>query len=98
MKRDYFTPNKPTTNTYPLTGMSCGKYYRRNVQKYRTLWICWTYNARGKKFCPESKHIPEDTLYDKVCEVLEIYEFDAEVFQAEIKNILVSKANRKVRL
>lgn len=92
-----FTPASPTTNTYPLTGMihcdCCGKYYRRKVQKYRTLWICWTYNARGKKFCPESKQIPEDILYDKVCEVLQLDEFDNEVFQSEIENILVLKPN-----
>ena len=92
-----FTPASPTTNTYPLTGMihcdCCGKYYRRKVQKYRTLWICWTYDARGKKFCPESKQIPEDILYDKVCEVLQLDEFDNEVFQSEIENILVLKPN-----
>ena len=92
-----FTPASPTTNTYPLTGMihcdCCGKYYRRKVQKYRVTWICWTYDARGKKFCPESKQIPEDILYDKVCEVLQLDEFDNEVFQSEIENILVSKPN-----
>lgn len=96
-KQDYFTPDKPTNVTYPFTGMlrcgCCGKYYRRKVQKYRTLWICWTYNARGKKFCPESKQIPEDILYDKVCEVLQLDEFDNEVFQSEIENILVLKPN-----
>ena len=93
MKSDYFTPDNLTTNTYPLTGMihcgCCGKYYRRKVQKYRIVWICWTYNARGKKFCPESKRIPEDILYDKVYEVLRLDEFDNEVFQAEIKSILI---------
>ena len=92
-----FTPASPTTNTYPLTGMihcdCCGKYYRRKVQKYRVTWICWTYDARGKKFCPESKQIPEDILYDKVCEVLQLDEFDNEVFQSEIENILVLKPN-----
>ena len=96
-KKEYFTPDKPTTSTYPLTGMihcgCCGKYYRRKVQRYRTTWICWTYNARGKKFCPESKQIPEDILYDKVCEVLRLDEFDNEVFQSEIEDILVPKAN-----
>ena len=96
-KQDYFTPDKPTNVTYPFTGMihcgCCGKYYRRKVQKYRTLWICWTYNARGKKFCSKSKQIPEDILYDKACEVLQLDEFDNEVFQSEIENILVSKPN-----
>lgn len=96
-KQDYFTPDKPTNVTYPFTGMihcgCCRKYYRRKVQKYRTLWICWTYNARGKKFCSKSKQIPEDILYDKACEVLQLDEFDNEVFQSEIENILVSKPN-----
>lgn len=96
-KKEYFTPDKPTTVTYPFSGMiycGCfGKFYRRKVQKYRTLWICWTYNARGKKFCPESKQIPEDILYDKVCEVLNLDVFDNEVFQSEIEDILVPKPN-----
>lgn len=96
-KKEYFTPEKPTTATYPFSGMihcgCCGKYYRRKVQLYRVTWICWTYNARGKKFCPKSKQIPEDILYDKCCEVLELPEFDAEVFQAEIEDILVPKPN-----
>ena len=50
VNQDYFTPDIPTTGTYPFTGMihcgCCGKYYRRKVQRYRTTWICWTYNAR----------------------------------------------------
>lgn len=96
-KQDYFTPDKPTNVTYPFTDMihcgCCGKYYRRKVQKYRTLWICWTYNARGKKFCPESRQIPEDILYDKCYEVLNLDEFDNEVFQDEIEYISVPKPN-----
>lgn len=96
-KKEYFTPDKPTTVTYPFSGMihcgCCGKFYRRKVKQYRTVWICWTYNARGKKFCSKSKQIPEDILYDKACEVLQLDEFDNEVFQAEIESISVSKAN-----
>lgn len=92
-----FTPAVSTTNTYPLTGMihcsCCGKYYRRKVQPYRVIWICQTYNTRGKKYCPDSKQIPEDILYDKCCEVLEIDEFDTEIFQSEIKQIIVPEPN-----
>lgn len=79
----------------PLRGYCYHKNAIANklLQRYRTTWICWTYNARGKKFCPESKQIPEDILYDKCCEVLELSEFDAEVFRAEIEDILVPKAN-----
>jgi DNA invertase Pin-like site-specific DNA recombinase len=96
-KKEYYSPDKPTTVTYPFSGMihcgCCGKFYRRKVQPYRITWICWTYNARGKKYCPTSKQIPEDILYEKVCEVLQLDEFDDEVFQSEIEDILVPKAN-----
>ena len=92
-----FTPSAPTTNIYQLTGMihcgCCGKYYRRKVQPYRVIWICHTYNTRGKKYCPDSKQIPEDILYDKCCEVLQLDEFDNEVFQSEIKQIIVPEPN-----
>ena len=98
-KKEYFSPDKPTTVTYPFSGMihcgCCGKFYRRKVQPYRITWICWTYNARGKKYCPTSKQIPEDILYEKVCEVLQLDEFDDEVFQSEIEDILVPKAKRR---
>ncbi|MBQ6252887.1 MAG: recombinase family protein [Ruminococcus sp.] len=96
-QQDHFTPDKPTTGVYPLTGMihceCCGKYYRRKVQPYRVTWICHTYNARGKKYCPDSKQIPEDILYEKCCEVLQLDEFDNEVFQSEIESITVPKPN-----
>ena len=63
------------------------------MQPYRVIWICQTYNTRGKKYCPDSKQIPEDILYDKCCEVLEIDEFDTEIFQCEIKQIIVPEPN-----
>ena len=96
-QQNYFAPDKPTTNTYPLTGMihcgCCGKYYRRKVQKYRTLWICWTYNARGKKFCPESKQIPEEKLIAACCEVLNTASFDEEVFHSRVEQIIIPTPN-----
>ena len=97
IEQQKFTPSNPTTEVYPLTGMikcgCCGKYYRRKIQPYRMTWRCSTYNTRGKKYCPTSKQIPEDILYDKCCEVLEIDEFDTEIFQSEIKQIIVPEPN-----
>ena len=97
LNQDYFTPDNPTTATYPFTGMihcgCCGKYYRRKVQRYRTTWICWTYNARGKKFCSKSKQIPEDILYQCACEVLRLDEFDEEIFHSMIESITIPKPN-----
>ena len=96
-QHDHFTPDKPTTGTYPFTGMihcgCCGKYYRRKVQPYRVTWICQTYNTRGKKYCKTSKQIPDDVLYKCSCEVLEIAEFDEDYFHSMIESILVPKPN-----
>lgn len=36
---------------------------------------------------------PEDILYDKCCEVLQLDEFDNEIFQSEIEQISVPKPN-----
>lgn len=49
-----------------LTGMIrcpyCGKNYRRKSAARCIKWCCATFNTKGKKFCPESKMIPEDTV------------------------------------
>ena len=54
-----------TKQTYPFSGLlkcaKCGKSYRRKVTATGPVWICATYNTRGKKHCP-SKQIPESTL------------------------------------
>ena len=39
----------------------CGKRYRRKVTATQAVWICSTFNSRGKKYCA-SKQIPEATL------------------------------------
>ena len=54
-----------TCQTYPFTGVMtcgiCGKHYRRKVTATQPVWICPTYNSKGKVACP-SKQIPESTL------------------------------------
>ncbi len=97
IEKQKFTPSNLTTGVYPLTGMikcgCCGKYYRRKIQPYRLTWICSTYNTRGKKYCPTSKQIPEDILYEKCCKFLQLDEFDNEIFQGKIKQIIVPEPN-----
>ncbi len=55
-----------TTNRYPFTQKircaCCGKYYRRKTTVTGVVWICSTYNTKGKKYCPTAKQIPENTL------------------------------------
>ena len=60
---------------YPFTGLllcgNCGKNYRRKVTATQPVWICATYNTRGKKYC-DSKQIPESTLSAITAEVASI--------------------------
>ena len=54
-----------TPQRYPYTGLVecaiCGKHYRRKITATQAVWICATFNTRGKKYCA-SKQIPEVTL------------------------------------
>lgn len=47
---------------------------------------------RGKKYC-SSKQIPEDILINKICEVLNLKEFDEKVFLSKVKYIKVENNN-----
>ena len=58
-------PKKDNKASYPFSGKiicaKCGKHYRRKVTATGPVWICSTFNSKGKAFCP-SKQIPEATL------------------------------------
>ena len=86
-----------TTNRYPFTQKircaCCGKYYRRKTTVTGVVWICSTYNTKGKKYCPTAKQIPENTLISACCDVLEISEFDAERFAEQIEQIQIPAPN-----
>ena len=71
----------------------CGKNYRRKTITTGIVWICKTYNTKGKKYCPTAKQIPEDKLYAACCEALCIERFDVNVFRREIRQIIVPKPN-----
>ena len=93
-----FTTDKSTAVAYPFTGkiqcQCCGKNYRRKTTPTGIVWCCATYNTRGKKYCPKSKMIPENTLISVTCEILGIPEFDAEIFESQIEKILVPEPNK----
>lgn len=65
-----FTP--PAQASFFYTGLiqcaKCGKNYRRKTTATRVVWICSTFNTRGKKYCA-SKQIPESTLDSLVAEI-----------------------------
>ena len=62
----------PSQASFFYTGLiqcaKCGKNYRRKTTATRVVWICSTFNTRGKKYCA-SKQIPESTLDALVAEV-----------------------------
>lgn len=64
-RADLFTPPQPHSPEYSYTGKivcaKCGKNFRRKTTKTQIVWICATYNSRGKHFCA-SKQIPETVL------------------------------------
>ena len=61
----------------------CGKNYRRKTTKTGFVWICATFNTKGKKFCA-SKQIPEETLKAVCAEALGTGSFDDDTFAAHI--------------
>jgi site-specific DNA recombinase len=63
--KQYSSKDKVYTNRYPFSSLitcaNCGKHYRRKVTPTGVVWICSTYNTKGKAACA-SKQIPEKTL------------------------------------
>lgn len=95
--------HKPQLNkTYLFTGLIrcglCGKHYRRKQAnagtKYvKPVWICATFNTRGKTYCP-SLQIPESILLNKTAEVLRTTYLDAELLKKSISEIQIPCHNR----
>ena len=61
---EFYKPHK-NKGQYAFSGMvecgCCGKHYRRKTTTGGQVWICPTFNAKGKAACP-SKQIPESVL------------------------------------
>ena len=68
---EFYKPHK-NKGQYAFSGMvecgCCGKHYRRKTTTGGQVWICPTFNAKGKTACP-SKQIPESVLEAIVDEV-----------------------------
>ena len=77
----------PSAFTGKIHCAGCGKNYRRKTTPYRIIWCCATFNSRGKKHCPTSKTIPEETLMTATAEVLGLRQFDEDVFSELIDHI-----------
>lgn len=71
----------------------CGKNYHRKATPYNIVWCCSTYNSKGKKYCPDSKVIPEETLKRAVTDILKTDGFSDEAFQMQVCTIEVHPGN-----
>lgn len=76
-----------------LVRMSCGKRYHRKTKATKVVWVCSTFDKKGKVACGTSKQIPEETLIDVTTQVLGLEAFDAEQFECTIQEILVGPNN-----
>lgn len=79
--------------TSKLVCMGCGKNYRRKTTAVRAVWICTTFNKKGKAACPTSKRIPEETLMAVTAQVLGAHTFDANLFERKVQRIEVGANN-----
>ncbi len=76
-RAEIYAPRAKPQESYAFSGLikcgKCGAAFRRKYNnagtKYeKAVWICDTYNSKGKSACA-SKQIPEDILLAKVAEV-----------------------------
>ena len=70
----------------------CGKNYRRKITATGPVWVCGTFNTKGKAYCA-SKQIPESTLQQVTAEVLETTVFEPDSLR-RVSSILVCRGNR----
>ncbi len=73
---------------------NCGVNYRRKSKRRENgelfyIWVCQTYDKKGKVACP-SHAVPEKVLKDLSTEVLGLDEFDESIFSERVSYITVS--------
>jgi len=71
----------------------CGKNYRRKTTPTGFVWICATFNTKGKKHCA-SKQIPEETLKSACADVLGTEGFDDAIFAERVAFITAQPENK----
>ncbi len=75
----------------PLSGKircaCCGKNYNRKTARGKVVWICSTFNKRGKAYC-NAKQIPETALLSVILSITDDI--------SKVKEILADKGNRLI--
>ena len=97
LKRRAEENEKPVGSTSAFTAKircaCCGKNYRRKTTPHNIVWCCSTYNSKGKKYCPDSKVIPEETLKRAAAEIMRADTFSDEDFEKKVSFIEAHSGN-----
>ncbi len=79
-------PGAVTAFTGKIQCGVCGKNYRRKTTHSGVVWICATFNIKGKRHCA-SKQIPEETLKAVSADILGTVAFDDGAFAERVSHI-----------
>lgn len=84
---------------YPFTSKiecgACGKNYKHKGTNGKSTWICSKHVECGKNYC-DSKPISDFELRKISKEILEIKEFDNDVFKKNIEKIRITKSRTAI--
>lgn len=99
LRKEYYHKNGKTSKRYPLSGRivcaGCGQKFNRKTTATGIIWICSTYNYQGKAACA-AKAIPDETITQICCEVLEVNELTADAIESRLTAIRAEKNNTLV--
>lgn len=98
-KRDSLSGKRRSPQKYPFTGMivcdKCGTNYRRKTTPYKHVWQCNNYIENGKVAC-DAKQVPEEILFEVSTDILELEEFNEDIFKKNIRSIKACDNNELV--
>ncbi|WP_394870297.1 recombinase family protein [Clostridium butyricum] len=84
---------------YPFTSKIecgvCGKNYRHKGRNGKSTWVCSKHLEHGKDYC-DSKPISDFELRKISQEILEIKEFDNDVFKKNVEKIKITKSRTAI--
>ena len=90
-----------SNKAYPFTGIikcsCCGSTFNHKTTKYNKLWICKTFNMKGKEYCQESKQIDESKLYEAINKYFGWDCFKENDFKTKVE-YLIAKPNNEIEM
>ena len=90
-----------SNKAYPFTGIikcsCCGSTFNHKTTKYNKLWICKTFNMKGKEYCQESKQIDESKLYEAINKYFGWDCFKENDFKTKVEYI-IAKPNNEIEM